>query len=122
MCASVAKAVAQLPQSVLSEAKKAAPKCVRKCCKPDVSTKVSAAAPSLSCPEGKGLDLVGLKCVGNTTAGYAPCPAGMRACALLEWHRPLCAVEGGVFGVDSCVALGVLSLAHKLPKVACPAA
>lgn len=118
--AAVAEAVLKVPQAALEAAQKAAPKCVRVCCKPTARVQVTVAAPKFSCPAGKQMDLVGFACVGDAKLGYADCPAGMKSCLVSAWKRPLCATEAPVFGVDSCHAFELLSLAHKLPKVACP--
>jgi hypothetical protein len=83
--------------------------------------------PALSCPNGGRLEPVGLVCIGDgpagVAAGYAPCPTGMKPCPLTAWARPICAAQDRLFGgVEACGAFEVLALAHKLPKVACPAA
>jgi len=78
------------------------------------------AAPSHVCPADMKLDVVGYKCVGSDKLGYAKCPAGMKLCVLASFHRPLCAAQDKVFGVDACLVFDALSLAHKLPKIACP--
>ena len=49
--------------------------------------------------------------------GYAKCPAGTTSCLIASWHRPLCAVKA-----SNCRVLELVGAAHKLKKVACPAA
>ena len=109
-----------MPRATLEAVQKVAPACVRKCCKPDTKVLLTAAPPLFSCPGGKKMDVVGFACVGDAKLGYAPCPEGMKSCLVSAWKRPLCASRADVFGVDSCHAFELLSLAHKLPKVACP--
>ena len=79
------------------------------------------ALPSFGCPADK--KLVDLKCISGDPLGFASCPTGFKSCFLSSWHRPLCAVATDkLFGVDSCTLFETLAFAHKLPKVACPAA
>lgn len=67
-------------------------------------------------------DIVTLKCTAQgVPAGYAACPAGMERCRVGAWRRPLCAAANMITGVDSCELFESLALAHKLPKLACPA-
>jgi hypothetical protein len=118
--AAVTATVASIPSDVVRDAKAVAPTCLRKCCKPDTQVDASFKLPSLACPTGRKLDVVGSICVGELAAGYAACPAGTQSCFLSSWHRPLCATKSKVFGVDACAMFEVLAFAHKLPKVACP--
>ncbi|GBF87309.1 hypothetical protein Rsub_00020 [Raphidocelis subcapitata] len=124
---SVNKAVRAVPEEVVDEVRAVAPACLRRCCKPDTAIDTAVARPSLTCPNGGRLEPVGLLCIGDGGAagalpGYGKCPAGMKACLLSSWGRPLCAAQDRVLGVESCAALEVLALAHKLPKLACPGA
>jgi hypothetical protein len=114
------KAAARVPAAVMADVAAATPACIRKCCAAAPVPTVEAAPATLECPPGRSMDLVGLVCVGRPDVGYAPCPAGFKACPFSAWHRPMCVAEGDVFGVDGCMAFEVLSVAHKLPKVACP--
>jgi hypothetical protein len=105
----------------MKDVKAVAPTCLHNCCKPDSQVDTAFTLPTLGCPPGRQLDLVGGICVGgDLTIGYAKCPAGTQSCFLSSWHRPLCATEAKVFGVDACAMFEVLAFAHKLPKIACP--
>lgn len=80
------------------------------------------APPRLRSTPPPRFDIVTLKCTAQgVPAGYAACPAGMERCRVGAWRRPLCAAANMITGVDSCELFESLALAHKLPKLACPA-
>jgi len=125
---SVNRAMRATPQHIKDEVKAVAPSCLRQCCKPDVQIDTATATPSIACRNGTKFDFIGLQCVkegGNASTippGYAPCPSGLKVCALSNWHRPLCVSKAPLFGVDGCALFEPLALTHKLPKLACPVA
>ena len=119
LLAAVAATVVAVPAKVLEEFKASTPPCVSKCCRAVTVRFNEYATPTLNCA-GSKLDPVSGKCASGSSIGYAACPPGTHACFLASWHRPLCAAEGTVHGVDSCKVFEALAVLHQLPKVACP--